>query len=55
MQNINYKDNSMKGPAKNLQVKNLFLGLDVGSVSTNIVVVEEDGRLIDKLYILKDE
>lgn len=29
----------------------LFLGIDVGSVSTNIVLIDEDHQVIDKLYI----
>ena len=29
----------------------LFLGIDVGSVSTNIVVIDSNGQLLDKLYI----
>ena len=28
-----------------------YLGIDVGSVSTNLVVMDEDEKLIDKLYI----
>lgn len=28
-----------------------YLGIDVGSVSTNLVVIGEDEKLIEKLYI----
>jgi predicted CoA-substrate-specific enzyme activase len=28
-----------------------YLGIDIGSVSTNIVVMEEDNRIIDSLYL----
>ena len=30
---------------------NYFLGIDVGSVSTNLVVIDEDGRLLSKVYL----
>ncbi len=29
----------------------LFLGIDVGSVSTNIVVMDHEGQLVDKIYV----
>ncbi|ERJ12949.1 acyl-CoA dehydratase activase [Haloplasma contractile] len=32
-------------------MKNVYLGIDVGSVSTNIVLVDEENNVIDKLYI----
>ncbi|MEC9488034.1 MAG: acyl-CoA dehydratase activase [Halanaerobium sp.] len=28
-----------------------FLGIDVGSVSTNLVILDKDGRLMEKLYL----
>lgn len=30
---------------------NYFLGIDVGSVSTNLVVIDEDSRLLSKVYL----
>jgi predicted CoA-substrate-specific enzyme activase len=32
-------------------VRNIYLGIDVGSVSTNYVLVDEDLNVLDKLYI----
>lgn len=29
----------------------LFLGIDVGSVSTNLVLLDEDRNVIDKIYL----
>lgn len=29
----------------------LFLGIDVGSVSTNVVAITEDGQVVDKIYL----
>lgn len=31
--------------------KNYFLGVDVGSVSTNLVIINEDGEVCEKLYL----
>jgi len=31
--------------------KELFLGIDVGSVSTNIVLIDMDGKAVEKLYL----
>ncbi len=28
-----------------------YLGIDVGSVSTNLVVIDEDDNVIEKLYL----
>ncbi|MGI5891798.1 MAG: acyl-CoA dehydratase activase [Bacillota bacterium] len=32
-------------------MKNCYLGIDVGSVSTNVVVMDEDKEIIEKIYI----
>lgn len=32
-------------------MKNLFLGVDVGSVSTNIVLIDENNNLVEKKYV----
>ncbi|SHH40147.1 acyl-CoA dehydratase activase [Tepidibacter thalassicus] len=32
-------------------MKNVYLGIDVGSVSTNIVIIDENNNLLEKLYI----
>jgi predicted CoA-substrate-specific enzyme activase len=34
-----------------LKEKRCYLGIDVGSVSTNLVVIDEDGYVIEKLYL----
>ncbi|MFP4107000.1 MAG: BadF/BadG/BcrA/BcrD ATPase family protein, partial [Phycisphaerae bacterium] len=37
-------------PADGVRV-NAFLGIDIGSVSTNLVLLDEEGRLIDEIYV----
>ena len=32
-------------------MKNAYLGVDVGSVSTNLVVMDENGEILQNLYI----
>lgn len=32
-------------------MENAFLGIDVGSVSTNLVLLDQSGKLIDKIYL----
>lgn len=32
-------------------MENTFLGIDVGSVSTNLVLLDQTGKLIDKIYL----
>lgn len=32
-------------------MKKVYLGVDVGSVSTNVVIMDEDNNVIDTLYI----
>ncbi|KXZ39674.1 hypothetical protein SAMN05661008_00649 [Alkalithermobacter thermoalcaliphilus JW-YL-7 = DSM 7308] len=32
-------------------MKRVYLGIDVGSVSTNIVIIDENNEVIQKLYI----
>lgn len=34
-----------------LKEKGCYLGIDVGSVSTNLVVIDDDGFIIEKLYL----
>ncbi|KNY28438.1 acyl-CoA dehydratase activase [Pseudobacteroides cellulosolvens] len=34
-----------------MKEKGCYLGIDVGSVSTNLVVIDEDGYVIEKLYL----
>ncbi|VAX34236.1 Activator of 2-hydroxyglutaryl-CoA dehydratase [hydrothermal vent metagenome] len=34
------------------QKKKVYLGIDIGSISTNLAVIDEDGRLIAKRYLM---
>ncbi|ACI20369.1 (R)-2-hydroxyglutaryl-CoA dehydratase activator-related protein [Thermodesulfovibrio yellowstonii DSM 11347] len=47
----NGKNDSCQSSASSLQSDSAYLGIDVGSVSTNIVLIDEDGKLIAKKYL----
>lgn len=45
------ENDSCQSSASSLQSDSAYLGIDVGSVSTNIVLIDEDGKLIAKKYL----
>jgi len=38
-------------PAREMRIK-VYMGIDVGSISTNIAVIDSDGRLLSKRYLM---
>ncbi|MFQ5900656.1 MAG: acyl-CoA dehydratase activase, partial [Thermodesulfobacteriota bacterium] len=45
-------DKSMPGPSYAGERLKVFLGVDIGSVSTNLVLIDKDNRLITKRYLM---
>ena len=38
-------------PAREMRIK-VYMGIDVGSISTNVAVIDSDGRLLSKRYLM---
>ena len=54
LENVIYLKDSLPGTgisAAERQAEDLFLGIDIGSVSTNFAVIDTEGNVIDEVYV----
>ena len=47
-----YKEENSKLQTPNSELINAYLGIDIGSISTNLAVIDDEGRLLAKRYLM---